>query len=231
MKSDPKEKELIVDLTPKVLEGAKGYPKKLGRYSCSQLYKMLESANLPWGLKPKDYFDIEEVNFTSAMRMVNGIQAHELIQRYLDPAKNEIKYEYYYYGDQDPRNFSRIVPKYPNKAPALEGDLADFLFVVVGQIDHLPDDAVWEFKSSENKMSSSKDYQDHQAKLYCTICDRPKAIIFQPLITSDRFFLNKIGEVSRDDEWFAGEMRKLLNYHQRLELILQEKNRLSHASV
>ncbi len=224
-KSAPQTK-LIVDLTPKLLEGAKGYPKKLGRYSASALYKMLESANLPWGLKPQNYFDIEEATFEGAMRMINGVQAHELVQRYLDPSKNEIKYEYYYYGDKDPRNFARTVPKYPLKAPALEGDLADYLFVVVGQVDHLPDDAVWEFKSSDKKFTSSKDYHDHQAKLYCTICDRPEAVIFQPLVTDNSFILNEIGRVQRDDEWFASEMRRLHNYHQRLELIIQEKSRI-----
>ena len=210
---------LIIDLTPKFMEGARSYPKKLGRYSCSQLHKMLEAARLPWGLPPEKYFEPEEITFEGAMRMIKGVQAHDLVQKYLDPSKVEKKFEYYYYGDGDYRNGTV-------KATDEEGNLEEPIFTVVGKVDYLPEDCVWEIKSSETEFTKSKDYHDHQAKLYCTICERPKAIILQPLEDDSRFFLKQIGEVIRDDEWFEAEMRRLHNYHQRLEIIMKENARL-----
>lgn len=216
-KLNPKEK-LIVDLTDKLLADARGYPKKLGRYSCSQLFKMLEAGKLPWGLPAAKFFEIEEATLDGALRMINGTQNHELVQKYLPKERNELKFEYYYYGDGDPRNFSRVVPDYPAKAPPLAEQP---IFTLVGKVDHLPDDSVWEIKSSDTIFSTSKDYHDHQAKLYCTICDRPKAYILQPLVEGNRFILKEIGQVERDDEWFAGEMRRLNNYHERVKLLME----------
>ena len=183
---------LVIDLTDKFLSAAKSYPRKLGRYSCSQIYRMLEAGKIPWGLPASKYFEPEPVDFDGALRMINGVQTHDLVQKYLPADKNEVKFEYEYkVGDETK-------------------------FVLVGKVDHLPDDSVWEIKSSEKEMSSSKEYQDHQARLYCTICDRPIAYILQPLIKNDRFILKEIGRVERDDEWFQSEMLRLLNYHERL---------------
>ncbi len=196
MKNDP----LIIDLTPKVLEASRGYPKKFGRYSCSMLYNMLEASKIPWGIPPAKYFDIEDIDFSSAMRMIKGIQTHELVQKYLPKERNEIKFEYDYIVDGEKK------------------------FTVVGKVDHLPDDSVWEFKTSENIFAKSKDYHDHQAKLYCTICNRPEAFIFQPLETDNSLILKEIGHVLRDDAWFESEMKRLLNYHERLALLMKENN-------
>ena len=196
------QEKMIIDLTPSLLDNARGYPKKLGRYSCSQIFKMLEASKLPWGLPVEKYFEIEEPTLEGALRMYNGVQTHELVQKLLgSPEKNEVKFEYEYCpeGSEKP------------------------IFVVVGKVDRLEDDSVFEFKSSDKEFTKAKDYHEHQAKLYCTICDRPTAHIFQPIVKDNHFILREIGTVTRDDDWFAGEMRRLLNYHQRLELLIANK--------
>lgn len=160
---------------------------------------MLNHGVIPWGLNPEDYFKIEDPDFASAMRMKNGIMYHELVQAYLDSSKCEIKKEYYY----EP-------------------------FVVVGKVDFLHDDYVVEIKTSETMMKKSKAWHDHQAKLYCTMFDRPFGVIMQPTITQDKegkdagLVLQEIGRVERDDEWFDLEMQKLKNYHERLVLISED---------
>jgi hypothetical protein len=218
------EEPLIIDLTEKFLEDSKGYQQKLGRYSSSSIYKMLNHAFLPWGTPPTKYFDIEEPTIVGAMRMKQGTQSHELVQKYLPQNRNEIKFEYAYYGDGDPRNCSKIVPPYPAKAEPLAEEP---IFIVVGKVDHLHDDYVIEIKTSTDVFKASKDYHDLQSKLYCTICERPSTYIVQPLVSSNRLVLKEIGVVDRDDEWFASEMRKLNNYHERLVLIQQERARLA----
>lgn len=192
--------KLVIDLTPAILAGARSYPKKLGRYSASMIYKMLEAGNLPWGLPPDKYFDIEEPDLDGALRMINGIQNHELAQKYMpNTGRNEIKFEYEHKVDGVTR------------------------FVVVGKVDRLEDEYVGEIKSSDTIFTSAKDYHIHQAKLYATMAERPFSVVFQPLIEGNKFILKEIGRVERDDEWFAQEMARLLNYHERLELILADK--------
>lgn len=215
MKPNPENSEtkIVIDLTPKFMEGAKAWPNKLGRYSCSKLHSMLEGAFLPWGVPANKYFELEEISFESAMRMRNGVQAHNFVQQYLDPSKVERKFEYHYYGANDPRNGTA-----PFKDE--EGNIVSPIFIVVGKIDYLPDDSAWEIKSSEKVFKDAADYHVYQAKLYCTIADRPKAYIFQPLVEGSRFILKQVGDViQRDDEWFAGQMLKLNAYHERLVLI------------
>lgn len=215
IKTNEKNNKLIIDLTPKLLAGSRGYPKKFGRYSCSQLFKMLEHSKIPWGIPPEKYFDVEEPDLEGALRMINGVQQHELVQKYLDQSKNEIKFEYFYYGDGDPRNGTTQYIEEQGGMPIVIKPI----FTLVGKVDHLPEDSVWEIKTSSAAFTKSKDYHDHQAKLYCVICDRPKAYILQPLVQDGRFVLKEIGQVERDDEWFAGEMRRLVNYHERLAII------------
>lgn len=221
MKTNPAEKKLIIDLTSKFMEGAKGWPRKLGRYSCSSLHSMLEGSKLPWGLPVNKYFDIEDISFESAMRMNKGTRAHEFIQKFLDPTRCERKFEYHYYGFQDPRNGTKCFVDE-------EGNRVEPIFILVGKIDYLPDDSAWEIKSSEQTFTSAKDYHIYQAKLYCNLADRPKAYLLQPLELPDRLILAQVGDViPRDDEWFEGEMVKLHSYHDRLALFMKERERLS----
>lgn len=178
------------------------YPRKLGRYSASDLYKMLESANIPWGLKPEDFFKLEAVNFEGAYRMRNGVIYHELVQEFLTDCDNEVKKEY----------------EYKTSGPL---GVEETHFVVVAKADSLPRDRdeVWEIKTSEGVIARAKPWQEHQAKLYCSIFGRSLARILQPVVDRNRLILREVGLVNRDDEWFAQEMRRLHNYHERLVLL------------
>lgn len=167
-----------------------GRKRKLGRYSASEIYKMI-TPGLPWGMPVAKYFDVEDITPEGAMRMINGIINHEQVQKHLDQNKCEIKKEYDYNGE----------------------------FTLVGKADYLPDtDTVWEIKTSDTAMAKSKPWHDHQCKLYCTMFGRSKGYILQPVIEDNHLILKEIGFVERDDEWFEQEMQKLLNYHERLKV-------------
>lgn len=195
------EKEYVTTMERKIASGAlhiKGRKRKLGRYSASEIYKMI-TPGLPWGLPAAKYFDIEDTNEESAFRMLKGIINHEQVQRFLASEKNEVKKEYTY-------------------GP----------FTLVGKADHLPDeDTVWEIKTSEKAMAKSKPWQDHQTKLYCSMFERSKGYILQPIVEDGHLILKEVGCVERDDVWFEQEMQKLLNYHERLEML---DNEIQHAS-
>jgi hypothetical protein len=183
---------------------------------------MLEGSKLPWGLTVNKYFDIEDISFESAMRMNKGTRAHEFVQKFLDPSKCERKFEYHYYGPQDPRNGTACFVN------SISGERIEPIFILVGKVDYLTDDSAWEIKSSENVFTSAKDYHTYQAALYCILADKPKAYILQPLETDTRLILAQVGDViPRDDEWFNGEMVKLHAYHDRLALFAKERERLN----
>lgn len=92
--------------------------------------------------------------------------------------------------------------------------------VLVGKADFLPPekpDEVWEFKTSDKKMTIAKPWHEHQVKLYCTMFGKEKGLVFQPLQNSEGIYLKHLKTVDRDDAWFESEMEKLYIFHQRLE--------------
>lgn len=99
--------------------------------------------------------------------------------------------------------------------------------VIVGKADftppHLPDE-VWEFKTSERKMTSSKPWHDHQVKQYCTMFGKDRGSIFQPVRNGDGIYLKHLKTVDRDDKWFESELEKLYEFHKKVEF-LWEKNK------
>jgi len=219
----PSEKSELptIDLTPYMLEGMVERKRKLGRYSASEIYKMI-TPGLPWGLSASKFFEQETITPEAAMRMMSGIITHEQVQRFLDPEKNENKMEVFYKGSGDYfRVFNR---KHEEELTGeQENEKVKSRFTLVGRADHLPDeDCVWEIKTSDKPMSKSKPWHNHQVKLYCTMFERSKGYVLQPIMESDRLVLKTVGMVERDDEWFEREMVKLLNYHERLEMLVNE---------
>lgn len=92
--------------------------------------------------------------------------------------------------------------------------------ILVGKADFMPPDKpdeVWEFKTSERKMTTSKPWHDHQVKLYCTMFKKPIGRVYQPLQNVDGIYLKHLGTVTRDDAWFEREMEKLYEFHLRVE--------------
>ena len=83
---------------------------------------------------------------------------------------------------------------------------------LVGKVDFLPPgapDDVWEFKTSEKTMTTSKPWQDHQVKLYCTMFDKKRGSIFQPVTNKDGIYLKHLKTVERDDAWFESEFFRI----------------------
>ncbi len=146
---------------------------------------------------PEQWMNPDPETPEGLMRMWMGILSHDHIERLLPAECNEQKREYLYKG-----------------------------ITLVAKADHIPNhvDEVWEFKTSEEEMDKGKPWADHQAKLYCTIFEKPKAIIYQPVQSSNGLYLKAISEIDRDDEWFFNEMEQLLQFHHRVEVLWEAKN-------
>jgi hypothetical protein len=139
-------------------------------------------------VKPEEYMSEEFNDFASIMRMWSGIGGHEQIQNLFDNENCEIKKEFEFDG-----------------------------FTLVGKCDMLKEDEVWEFKTSEKEMTKAKPWAAHQAKLYCTMFERPRARVLQPLLKGNKVILKELAVVERDDEWFKGEIEKLRLYDQKVK--------------
>lgn len=96
---------------------------------------------------------------------------------------------------------------------------------LVGKADYIPPakGQVWEFKSSEKLMTTSKPWHDHQVKLYTTMFELPEGLIFQPVQNADGVYLRHLKTMRRDDAWFNQEMEKLYTFHQAVERLWQAK--------
>lgn len=186
-----------INLTSLLLQRMQSYPRKRGRYSPSEIYGILYGFG---GKKttPEEWMNPKPKAPKDAIKMWTGTIAHDQIQRLLKREGCEIKKEY------------------PYRDIVLAGK-ADY------HVDPLdPTSDIWEFKTADKIMEEAKDSHEHQAKLYCTMFDRPRTRIFQPLQTEDALFLKEIGVVTRDDEWFAGEMEKLYEFHLKVEPLWQK---------
>jgi len=148
-------------------------------------------------LSPQDWISPPEKDIVSMLRMWSGILVHDHIQRLLPPNTNEVKKEHYHNG-----------------------------IVLVAKADNVPtppSDEVWEFKSSATAMDSSKPSHDYQVRLYCSIFERQKGLVFQPVQSSKGLFLKRIGTIERDDKWFEQELEKLYIFHKKVEILWEAK--------
>lgn len=92
--------------------------------------------------------------------------------------------------------------------------------ILVAKADFIPprtNDEVWEFKTSEKKMTKAKPWHEHQVKLYCTMFNKEKGLVFQPLQDKNGLYLKHLGTVQRDDAWFEKELEKLYQFHLKVE--------------
>lgn len=109
------------------------------------------------------------------------------------------------------------------KEQKVEKYIPELGITLVGMADWLEPDEGWEFKSSVDTMQKAKPGHKMQAKLYCTMFERPRFRVFQPLewtpadSTDHKFWLKELGVETRDDEWFKATMLKLSKFHLKLE--------------
>lgn len=188
---------LDIDLTPKLVESMASYPRKRGRYSASELYFIFSGKTTP-----EMWLHPEPKPITDMFRMWDGNTIHHAVQELLSRKYVEEKREY----------------------------PTDFGVTLVGKADYLPgpkegvenSDEVWEIKSSEKLMDTAKPWHIHQTKLYCSMFGKEKGKIYQPVRGKKSVHLKLIGTVTRDDEWFLGEIKKLYEFHMRVEDILNK---------
>ncbi len=149
---------------------------------------------------PKQWLHPEKKSVKECLTMWGGIGMHNQIQDLLGTEYCEEKKVYPY------KNIS-----------------------VVGKVDFLPPhktDEIWEFKTSERKMKEAKPYHLHQVKMYCTMFERQKGVIYQPVQNDDGVYLKDLGSVERDDEWFIDQLEKLHDFHIDVERLIREESEL-----
>ncbi len=163
----------------------------VGRYSVSELWGLLtinSRTGKPY-TSPKEWLNPSSKTFQSCFKMWEGTMKHKAVEELLPETwKTEIKKEYQYKD-----------------------------ITLVGQIDALSKDAVLEIKTSVDLMFEAKPWAEYQCRAYCSLFGKKKGIIVQPVVKNNQIILKTIGEVERDNKWFARELKKLNSFH--LELL------------
>lgn len=101
-------------------------------------------------------------------------------------------------------------------AVEVKKELAHKDFELVGKVDALDDKQVIEIKTSAMVFSKAKEWHNYQTKVYCSLFDRPKGLICQPVVKDRKIYLKVIGQVRQDDRWFNEQLKKLALFHEKL---------------
>lgn len=181
-----------IDLTPLLKKRFAPYPRTIGRFSVSDIWAICNKNRYGEPYKsPEEWLHQPEPDLEGMLRMYNGIIQHEQIQFMLDKERCEVKKEYPYKG-----------------------------LMIVAKADYLPpieeDVNGWEFKTSDKVLEKSKTWHNWQAKIYCTLYERPAWSLLQPIISNGKLVLREVGTVKRDDEWVFKQFDKLLDFHEEI---------------
>jgi hypothetical protein len=181
---------LDLNLTPQLRAKFGNYPRTVGRYSSSELYYIVNGL-----ITPEQWLDAPTKPLPLILAMWNGTLVHQFVQELLPSECNEVKFEH------------------KHTIPGTNDEIT-----LVAKIDHLPNyhpynEEVWEFKTSKNELPTAKGEHVFQARLYCTITDRPRAKVFQPVQHTTGLYLKHLETVDRDDAWFAEQMKHLEAFH------------------
>jgi len=146
---------------------------------------------------PEQWLNPSEKKVKEMLTMWDGIGTHNQIQDLLGKDHCEMKKEWVYKG-----------------------------IILVGKVDFMPPnspDDLWEIKSSERKMTTAKPWHEYQAKLYCTMFNKKRGLIYQPVKNSEGVYLKHLGTVEKSDGWFEIEMIKLFEFHEKVERLWNSK--------
>ncbi len=119
-------------------------------------------------------------DFQAMMRMYNGTWKHKMVQELLPQYKHEVKKEVPYKD-----------------------------IILSGTMDCLAEDHGLEIKTSENLISSAKEWYVTQAKLYCSMFEVPHIYIVQPVIRNSKLELKRLRKVGRNDDWYYKTLEKI----------------------
>lgn len=155
-------------------------------------------------MTPEEWFNPQQRELKDMFNMMDGNMLHHVVQELLQRNYKEEKRTW-----------------------------EDFDITLVGKADYLPTekdgvpegDEVWEFKSSNKLMSVAKPWHLHQTKLYCSMFGKKTGKIFQPIRSASKIQLKLLGTVNRDDLWFMEEMRKLEEFHKKVDVLWLAQNK------
>ena len=119
--------------------------------------------------------------------MWQGTWKHEQIQQLLEGYECEIKKEF-----------------------ELEG------LTIVGKADAINKEEILEIKTTDKVLEKAKSWHTEQLTWYLYMFGRQKGRIVQPVKTSDKLYLKVIGEVKRNDKLVERQIKKLKEFHEKL---------------
>lgn len=140
---------------------------------------------------PEQWLNPSDKTMSELLVMWNGIGMHSQLEDLLGTEHSEKKKEYVYKD-----------------------------IVLVGKVDYMPPefpDDIWEFKTSAKTMDQMKPWAEFQIKLYCSMFEKKRGHVFQPVKDANGIYLKCLGTVERDDRWFKEELVKLYEFHQRVD--------------
>jgi hypothetical protein len=142
---------------------------------------------------PEEWLKPKERPVEDILKMWSGVGMHDQLDKLLGKEFSEKKREFFYKD-----------------------------ITIVGKVDYLPPNAgeVWEFKTSDKKMKEMKPWHEHQVKMYATMFEVPKGLVYQPVQNKAGLYLKHLGTVERDDAWFQEELEKLYQFSLRIKNIL-----------
>lgn len=119
----------MIDLTKELLEELGEHKNKIGRYSCSQIWGMLNGY-----LKPEDYLKPEKKPLKEVLKMWSGTMKHEMVSKLLTRKGYEVEQK-------------------------KEMEMPENGFVIVGKCDAINPDEVVEIKTSDKLLESKRWYE------------------------------------------------------------------------
>lgn len=191
-----------IDLTPRLIASHAPRTRVPGRYSASEIWWIINGRT-----SPEQYLYGTEKDIPDMFKMWDGTMIHHGVQSILR------------------RNYKEEKREFPG----------DFGITIVGMADYLPNEGdgcpkeneVWEFKSSDKKMSMAKPWHIHQVRMYCSMFGKDIGKVFQPIRTPEKIYLKHIAQVSRDDAWFMTQMEQLLEFEQRVQAVRSGNNTMA----
>ena len=176
-----------MDLTNLLLSKYKSRPREIGKFHVSDVWAINNGY-----LKTEEFLTGKENKLPDCFNMWQGVGKHRQIQELFEGLE---EYEIEKRAEYQPKEYK---------------------WYLVGKADLLTKDEVIEIKTSKNLLDKAKRWHIDQVKIYCSIFDRPKGLIVQPIIKPKSIELKEIGVVKRDEKWFLKEMAKLNEFYDKI---------------
>ena len=90
-------------------------------------------------------------------------------------------------------------------------------WLLVGKADAYNEDHILEIKTGDTIKDKAKEWHEYQARIYCSMFERPICYIVQPVVKSERIILKTIGEIKRNDNWLQKRLEIIDGFHKELQ--------------